>query len=264
MAHCYGARAAWAQGRIDESRELLAAGLALAERLGSAHTLCAAYAWAAVDGAFRREPGEALDLAERVIRFGREHAIRLRVGEGLLIRGWARAWIGDFEASRVDFRQGLDDFASANTALGLGLYRGWRAEALGLAGELAGAIEGIADALRAPDEVARSDALRIRGDIFARCAANPEKGTGSASPSDWAPAAEASYRDAIVVAQAQAAASFELRAAIGLARMLNEQERRPEAREALAPFCGVFSDALISADLKEARSLLAGLDALET
>ena len=266
MAYFYGARAAWACGRLDESRERLVEGLALAERVATAHTVAAAYTWGAVDATLRREPQEALELSERVVRFSREHALRLRAGEGLFMRGWSRAWLGEFEASGADLRQALEDFSSANTSLGLGIYLGWRAEALALAGDLSGALAGVEDALRAPDELARSDALRIRGDILVRRAAREAESSeqsGVGPPAEGTAAAESSYREAISVAQAQASPSFELRAAIGLARLLREQGRLAEAREALAPACNRFADALTSADLKTARTLLAELAAVQ-
>ena len=64
---------------------------------------------------------------------------------------------------------------------------------------------------------------------------------------------------AIRIAQAQQAKSFELRAATNMARLLGEQGRRAEARDLLAPVYGWFTEGFDTADLKEGRMLLGRL-----
>ena len=71
--------------------------------------------------------------------------------------------------------------------------------------------------------------------------------------------AEASFRNAVAVARAQQAKSWELRAAASLARLLAHQGRREEARALLAPIYGWFTEGFDTADLKEAKGLLNGL-----
>jgi predicted ATPase len=68
--------------------------------------------------------------------------------------------------------------------------------------------------------------------------------------------AEASYREAISIAQQQSAKLWELRAATSLARLWGEQGRQAEARDLLAPVCGWFTEGFSTADLKEAKLLL--------
>lgn len=53
--------------------------------------------------------------------------------------------------------------------------------------------------------------------------------------------------------------SLELRAAMSLARLLAERGRRDDARGALAPVYGWFTEGLDSADLVAAKTLLADL-----
>ena len=69
--------------------------------------------------------------------------------------------------------------------------------------------------------------------------------------------AEASYRAAIAYASRQQAKSFELRAATGLARLLLSQDRRAEARAALQPVYDWFTEGHSTADLVDAKALLA-------
>jgi predicted ATPase len=50
-----------------------------------------------------------------------------------------------------------------------------------------------------------------------------------------------------------------LRAAVNLARLLADQGWRDEAREALAPIYGWFTEGFDTPDLREAKALLDGL-----
>ena len=71
--------------------------------------------------------------------------------------------------------------------------------------------------------------------------------------------AEASFRKAIEIAGNQGAKSFELRAAASLARLLARQGRRGEALGLLAPIYAWFTEGFDTADLKNAKTLLARL-----
>ena len=71
--------------------------------------------------------------------------------------------------------------------------------------------------------------------------------------------AEACFEQALAVARAQQAKSWELRAATSLARLLRDQSRQAEARDLLAPVYGWFTEGFDTLDLKEANALLAEL-----
>jgi predicted ATPase len=73
--------------------------------------------------------------------------------------------------------------------------------------------------------------------------------------------AEHCFQQAIVVARRQQARSWELRASTSLARLWREQGRNDEAREMLAAIYDWFSEGHNTADLIEARALLAALSA---
>ena len=76
------------------------------------------------------------------------------------------------------------------------------------------------------------------------------------SPEPDAVKAEACFERALAVAREQQAKSFELRAAIRMARLWREQGKRDEAREILAPVCGWFTEGFDTLDLKQAKALL--------
>ena len=71
--------------------------------------------------------------------------------------------------------------------------------------------------------------------------------------------AEHDLRSAIEVARSQQAKSWELRAAMSLARLWSKQGKRGEARELLAPVYAWFTEGFDSRDLREARALLGSL-----
>ena len=71
--------------------------------------------------------------------------------------------------------------------------------------------------------------------------------------------AEAYFEQALAVSRRQQAKSFELRAAMSLARLWRDQGKTVEARELLAPVYGWFTEGFDTRDLKEAKALLGTL-----
>ena len=85
---------------------------------------------------------------------------------------------------------------------------------------------------------------RIAGEIALQ---SPERDTSKA---------EDHFERALVVARQQQAKSWELRAAMSLARLWRDQGKVPQARELLAPVYGWFTEGFDTRDLKEAKALL--------
>jgi predicted ATPase len=81
------------------------------------------------------------------------------------------------------------------------------------------------------------------------------------SPAPDTPKAEAYFERALTVARAQQAKSWELRAAMSMARLWRDQGKREEARELLGPVYGWFTEGFDTLDLKEAKALLEELAA---
>jgi predicted ATPase len=81
------------------------------------------------------------------------------------------------------------------------------------------------------------------------------------SPPPDAAKAEAYFERALAVAREQQAKSWELRAAMSMARLWRDQGKRDEARDLLAPVYGWFTEGLDTLDLKEAKALLDELHA---
>jgi class 3 adenylate cyclase/predicted ATPase len=116
------------------------------------------------------------------------------------------------------------------------------------------------------------DALRCIGEAMTAvettkdrcCEAEVYRTAGKISLKSPAPdAAEAQmyFERALAVARQQEAKSWELRAAMSMARLWRDQGKRHEARELLAPVYGWFTEGFDTRDLKEAKALLAELAA---
>ena len=125
------------------------------------------------------------------------------------------------------------------------------AEALALDGKIEEALAALDDALAkaaaSGETVWNAEIHRLRGELTGRLPhPDPAK-------------AEDSFRTALAIAREQGTRGYELRAASSLARLWREQGRRPEARELLAPVYGWFTEGFDTADLKDAKTLLAEL-----
>jgi predicted ATPase len=94
-----------------------------------------------------------------------------------------------------------------------------------------------------------ADLHRIAGEVVLR------------SPEPDATKAEGYFERALTIARAQQAKSWELRAAISLARLWRDQGKVKQARELLAPVYGWFTEGFDTRDLKEAKALLEELGA---
>jgi predicted ATPase len=68
--------------------------------------------------------------------------------------------------------------------------------------------------------------------------------------------AESCFAQAITIAQKQSAKSLELRAATSLAKLWQQQGKRQEAHDLLAPVYHWFTEGFDTADLKDAKALL--------
>jgi predicted ATPase len=76
------------------------------------------------------------------------------------------------------------------------------------------------------------------------------------SPEPDVATAKAYFERALAVARQQHAKSWELRAAMSLARLWRDQGKVQQARDLLAPVYGWFTEGFDTRDLKEAKALL--------
>jgi predicted ATPase len=81
------------------------------------------------------------------------------------------------------------------------------------------------------------------------------------SPEPNAAKAQVYFERALQTARQQQAKSWELRAAMSMARLWRDQGNRQQARELLAPVYGWFTEGFDTRDLKEAKALFDELHA---
>ena len=90
-------------------------------------------------------------------------------------------------------------------------------------------------------------------------AVSAEGSVPSPTPAPRVPQADACLQQALDVARRQQAKTLELRAALCLSRLWQQQGKREAAQQVLAPVYGWFTEGLDTADLQEARALLEAL-----
>ena len=88
---------------------------------------------------------------------------------------------------------------------------------------------------------------RLRGELLLHVTAQQEE-------------AEACLQQALAVARRQQAKSLELRAALSLSRLWQQQGKRAEVYELLAPIYGWFTEGFDMTDLQDAQVLLEELE----
>ena len=97
---------------------------------------------------------------------------------------------------------------------------------------------------KAKEKLWEAEVHRIAGDIALK------------SPKPDVAKAEVYFERGLAVARSQQAKSWELRAAMSIARLWRDQGKRREAHELLAPVYGWFTEGFETLDLKEAKALL--------
>ena len=116
------------------------------------------------------------------------------------------------------------------------------------------------DAWHSIDEALRT--LEATGEKWCEAEVNRVAGEiALASPDRDVAKSEAYFERAVAVARQQQAKSWELRAAMSLARLWQDQGKSQQARELLDPVYGWFAEGFDTPDLKDARALLEGLKA---
>jgi predicted ATPase len=108
--------------------------------------------------------------------------------------------------------------------------------------------EALAAVQRTEERYWEAELYRLQGDLLGQAAERPQR-----------EGAEASFLRALAVARSQQSKSLELRAALSLGRLWQEQEKRDDARTLLVPVYHWFTEEFDTADLQEAKALLAAL-----
>jgi predicted ATPase len=182
------------------------------------------------------------------------HGFALRLEQGRMLRGWALAMQGEAVAGVAAIRQGL----AASQGVGPETLRPHWLALLAEASSAAGQPEaGLTVLDEACTLVATTEARwweaelsRLKGVLLLQL------------PSPEISQAEACFHHAIEVARRQQAKALELRAALSLARLWQNQGKCAAARQLLAEIYSWFTEGFDTPDLQEAKALLAELGGL--
>lgn len=204
----------------------------------------------------------ALSLAEATITLSTEHGLVFWRAGGAIIREAMRIKQGQADPEILaEMRQNLAIFQATGAVVGLPYMLSLLAEALG---SLAQPTEGLSLLAEAQAVVAdtehrtwEAELYRLQGELRLKAEGRAARLTAESAEMT----AEACFQQAIAIAQRQEARSWELRATVSLARLWQKQGKKEEAYHMLAEIYGWFSEGFDTADLKEARALLAELTA---
>jgi predicted ATPase len=250
-ATAYLALVSWHHGEISRARDLIDEALARSVEVNHVPTQINTSHIAAFIETFRGDTKAAMRLADTIIGLAREHGLALYVMWGTLIFAWARAHLGERETGMREIGNALAAHAEQGNKLFVPLFQGLLAElelkAQNEDAALVRANNALALAVETGEHWTDSFLHRLRGEIlFGR------------GPANAAPAEEAFLR-AIQVARKQKARTFELRAALSLARLYREMNRAADAHAVLAPALEGFSPAPEFPEIEAAERLLAAL-----
>jgi predicted ATPase/class 3 adenylate cyclase len=249
VGHSYASWAMWYLGHADRSLRHADRSIALATELALPFSKASALWYAAALHFFRREPRAARELAEQTIAIANEHGFPFWLATATSVRGWALCEEGECAEGIAQLRQGMAISQALRTDLARSHYLSMLAHALGRIGQYADASAVLEEALAA---VARQDdRTHDAMDVY------HAKGELLLAQGDEQTAEAGRYfGHAINIARRQGAKSWELRATLSLARLLQRQGKRTEAHERLAAIHGWFTEGLDSADMEAATALL--------
>jgi class 3 adenylate cyclase/predicted ATPase len=240
-------------GYVDQARLRRDEALAEARRISPynwTYALCDAWPgdWALMGA---KEARTTLQSAEQALTSSREQALPMFLGVGHIMHGWCMGAVGQAEEGIPLLVQGIAIRRAAGTTLLLPFFLTTLAEVYGMAARPKEGLDCLAEA---------AAVVETTRDRWAEAEMHRMRGTLLLSMHDQA-AAEDSFHEALAVAQRQNAKSWELRAAMSMARLWRDQGKRNEARDLLAPVFRWFTEGFDTLDLKEARALLDELSA---
>jgi predicted ATPase len=242
------ARTLWCLGYSAQAVRRSAEALALAQELAHPYSLAMVQYQTAFLHHHRRDVPAVQAQAEAVLSLATTQGFPLFVGHGTYLRGWALAMQGEGAAGLAQLHQGLAHVVATGQELSRPFCLVLLAEAAGHVGQVEDGLRLLAEALTMMEASGRGDLLaeayRLQGTLLLQQAV-PD-----------AVQAEARFQQALVLARRQQAKSWELRSALSLCRLWQQQGKRAKARALLAPIYSWFTEGFDTADLQEAQALL--------
>jgi class 3 adenylate cyclase/predicted ATPase len=221
--------------------------LKIAREIGQAATLMFALAVTNFTRIFCRSCATASARIDELIALADEKGALQRKAEGVTQKGCVLALIGEASDSVQTITSGITAWQSTGATVWVPLYLSYLAKAYAELGQIDDAWRCIGEAIKTIETTKERwyevEVYRMAGEIALK---SPERATK----------AEAYFGQALVIARAQQAKSWELRAALSMARLLSAQGEPDKATDLLAPVYGWFTEGFDTSDLKEAKALL--------
>jgi len=240
--------ASWILGYPARGLEESVASLRLARELDHPTSIIVALVWACVFRDLRREVHEVGEHARALISLSTEHGASQWLAAGTIFDGSVHAELGEGEVAIAEIRRGLAAYGSTGAQLFVPYFLSLLARAYLKTGQPHEGLRVIGEAMERArttgERVWESELVRLEGEL--RLAAFPD---------NVAEALEC-FRRSIEIARGQAARSWELRAALSLARLLVAEGRRDEAHRTLAGVYDWFTEGFDTADLQDAKAFL--------
>jgi predicted ATPase len=242
------AQTLWALGYPEQALARLHDALALAHELSHPFSLAFARCYAAIVSQYRRDVPAVHEHAEAAVALATEQGFPLWAAMGTSLRGWALAIQGQGEDGLAQVRQGIAAWQATGAALTVPYLYTLLAEVSAHLGYTDDGLQALAEAHTLMEQQEErwweAEVSRLRGVLLLR-----QTGTSQAEAEAW-------LQRALDVAHRQEAKSLELRAAMSLSRLWQQQGKQAEARALLAPVYGWFTEGFDTADLQEAKALL--------
>jgi predicted ATPase len=243
----------WCLGYSAQAMRRSQEALALAQALAHPYSLALAQFWVVYLHCRRREAPTVQAQADALLTLATSQGFTFWVEVGTCWRGWALAMQGQSAVGLAQLHQGLAAVLATGWTLGQSSCLVLLAEAAGHAGQVAEGLRLLAEARTAFEASGRGDGLveayRLQGELLLQ----------QDTRHKWVEA-EACFQRALAVARQQQAKSWELRAAMSLSRLWQQQGKRQEAHNLLAPVYHWFTEGFDTVDLQEAKALLEELD----
>jgi predicted ATPase/DNA-binding winged helix-turn-helix (wHTH) protein len=234
-------------GYPDQALQKSHASLTLAHELSHPYSLACARYRVGFYQQFLGQAQAAQEQAEATITLATEKGFAFFVAVGLALKGRALAIQGYGPEGLAYIRQGL----AALQATGATPGAHWlvlQAEAYCQVGQTVEGIQMLAEALAfmhtTGEQNYAAELYRLKGEFLLSLAADNQS------------VAETCFHQSLDIAHRQDAKLLELRAAISLSRLWQQQGKRIEACELLARIYGWFTEGFDTADLQEAKALL--------
>jgi class 3 adenylate cyclase/predicted ATPase len=247
-AMAYLASTEWLLGNTARARTLIEDAVARSIDAGHVPTLGSSYMFAAQLEVLRGDPVAALKIARTATDYARENDLGLYRQWASVYLGWARARLGEHETGTTELKEGLAARTEAGYKAWTPFFAGLLAQVEAEGNQCSEALSRIAETLTLAKEISEpwceSFLQRIRGEILSKD--DPAK----------AVAAEEAFITAIAIARQQKAKSFELHAALSLAKLYQSTGRPAEAGAVLAPALKGFLPTPEMPEIAEATALM--------